>query len=241
MKSNVENQSNWRRMKKYVFGIIVILIGLALLSVNTGAIPSSWKYIIFSWQMLLITIGVVSLFGKDSYIPGIILILIGGIFIIPKFGVLPFSVHNLFWPAILIAAGLIILFRGFGRHPFRHHREDLRLEDGYINEENVFGGSKQRVTHQQFKGGKISCVFGGAEVDLTQAALAPGEHTLEISVIFGGATVVVPADWKIILKTSSFLGGFEDKRRLIKESPDPSSVLIIKAEAIFGGGEIKSY
>ncbi len=229
------------RMKKFAFGAVVILAGLILLGLNTGVLPIAWKPVIFSWQMLLITIGVVSMFGRDSYIPGIILILVGGIFIIPKFGVLPFSVHSLFWPAMLIAFGLIILFKGFHKRSFRPWRRDVTLEDGYINEETIFGGTKQQVTHQQFKGGKISCIFGGAEVDLTRAALAPGEHTLEISAIFGGATVVVPPDWKVIVKNSSIMGGFEDKRRHISENPDPTKVLIIHAEEIFGGGEIKSY
>jgi len=239
---NSEKYSNCRRMKKYALGGVAILAGLVLLGLNTGFIPITWKSIIFSWQMLLIAIGVISIFGRDSYVPGIILILVGGIFIIPKFGFLPFSIHSLFWPAILIAVGLIVLFKGF-RRPIgpRWNKDNLVLDDGYINEETIFGGTKQKVTHQSFKGGKISCIFGGAEVDLTNAALAPGEHILEISAIFGGASVIVPTEWKVIVKNSSILGGFEDKRRIIKESPDPSRVLIIKAEAIFGGGEIKSY
>jgi len=230
-----------KKMQKYAVGVIVILAGLVLLSTNTGFLPYSWREVIFSWQMLLITIGVVSLMGRESYIPGIILVLIGGIFIIPKFAFLPFSVHNLFWPAILIAFGLIILFKGF-KKPFRSaQRNDLRQEDGYINEEAIFGGSKQIITHKNFKGGRISCVFGGAEIDLMNAELAPGEHTLTISAIFGGATVIVPADWKVVFENSSIFGGFDDKRRVVKENVDPSKVLIIKAEAIFGGGELKSY
>jgi hypothetical protein len=52
---------------------------------------------------------------------------------------------------------------------------------------------------------------------------------------------VVPSDWKVQLKMTSILGGFNDKRTFIKESPDPSRILIIKGTAIFGGGEIKSY
>jgi len=230
-----------RRMKKYALGAVVILAGLILLGLNFNVIPYSWRSIVFSWQMLLIAIGVISLFGKDSYIPGIILILIGGIFIIPRFGVLPFSVHNLFWPALLIAFGIIVLFKGFKPHRFHGNREEFIVEDGYISEEAIFGGSKQKVVHQAFKGGKISCIFGGTEVDLTSCSLAPGEHVLEITAIFGGASVIVPADWKVIVKNSSVLGGFEDKRRIIKENTDPSKVLIIKAEAVFGGGEIKSY
>ncbi len=230
-----------RRMKKYALGAVVILAGLMLLGLNFGMIPSTWRPIIFSWQMLLIAIGAVSLFGRDSYVPGIILILIGGIFIIPKFGYLPFSIHNLFWPALLITLGLIVLFKGFKPHGLRRNQEDFVVGDGYINEETIFGGTKQKVIHQTFKGGKISCIFGGAEIDLTSSTLAPGEHILEITAIFGGASVIVPADWKVIVKNSSFLGGFEDKRRYIKENPDPTRVLIVKAEAIFGGGEIKSY
>ena len=236
-----EKHPSNRRMKKYALGAVVILLGLVLLGLNTEILPMSWKPILFSWQMLLIAIGVISIFGRDSYIPGIILILVGGIFIIPKFGVLPFSIHNLFWPAILIAFGLIILFKGFGKHTFRHGRNNVTIDDGYINEETIFSGTKTQVTHQQFKGGKISCIFGGAEVDLTKAGLAEGENTLVISAIFGGATVIVPSHWKIIVKNSSIMGGFEDKRRHIGENPDPTKVLVIKAEAIFGGGEIKSY
>ena len=232
-----------KRMKKIAFGVLVLLAGFFLLGFNLEFLPLAWKPIVFSWQMLLIAIGIVSLFGKDSYIPGIILLLVGGIFIIPKFGVLPFSVHSLFIPAILIAIGLIVLFKGFGpKKPNKHQKITSTMsEDGYINIETIFGGTKQRIDHQEFKGGKIQCIFGGAEIDLTQAHLAPGEHTLEISAIFGGATVIVSPDWKIEVRNSSFLGGFDDKRRVIREQVDTSRKLILQVEAIFGGGEIKSY
>ena len=84
-------------------------------------------------------------------------------------------------------------------------------------------------------------MFGGSEIDLTQAKLAEGVYTLEVNAIFGGVTVIVPSDWKIELKMTSILGGFTDKRAYIKENPDPSKVLVIRGSAIFGGGEIKSY
>jgi hypothetical protein len=53
--------------------------------------------------------------------------------------------------------------------------------------------------------------------------------------------VIVPADWKIEMKMSSVLGGFADKRTYVKEITDPSRVLIIKGNSVFGGGELKSY
>jgi predicted membrane protein len=115
------------------------------------------------------------------------------------------------------------------------------MSEGFIHEENVFSGGKQRVMHQEFRGGHINCVFGGSEVDLTQATLAEGISELEVNTIFGGVTLIVPADWKIQLKMTSIMGGFADKRSYVKESPDPSRMLIIKGSTIFGGGEIKSY
>jgi predicted membrane protein len=107
--------------------------------------------------------------------------------------------------------------------------------------DSVFSGSKQKFMQQEFRGGRINCIFGGADVDLSGSSLAPGMNELQIDVIFGGVNLVVPSDWKIHLKNSSILGGFTDKRTVIKESPDTSRILVIKASTIFGGGELKSY
>ena len=94
--------------------------------------------------------------------------------------------------------------------------------------------------NQVFKGGKVSNIFGGTEIDLTQATLAEGRNELIIECIFGGVTLIVPSDWKVVLNMSSIMGGFSDKRMYIKESSD-SRILIVKGTAIFGGGEVKSY
>ena len=77
--------------------------------------------------------------------------------------------------------------------------------------------------------------------DVIQATLADGVSELEVNTIFGGVTLIVPADWKVQLKMTSIMGGFSDKRSYVKENSDPSRVLIIKGSTIFGGGELKSY
>jgi predicted membrane protein len=195
--------------------------------------------------MLLIGIGIISLFSSESRTPGTILILIGGTFILPRIFDMPFNVMHLFWPIILIGVGVLILTKRLPRRHWHQRRYQVNnaenLEDGYIHEENIFSGGKQRVMHQVFRGGHINCVFGGSEVDLTQASLAEGTSELEVNTIFGGVTLIVPADWRIQLKMTSIMGGFSDKRSYIKESPDTSKVLIIKGSTIFGGGELKSY
>lgn len=237
-------QNNDPQMKKYILGVIIIVAGLLLLLSNTGFLPYELRHVLLSWQMLLIGIGVVSLFSSESRTPGTILITIGVIFILPRVFDLSFNVMHLFWPVILIGIGVLILTKRMPRRRWQSHRSSAgtaEFEDGYIHEENIFSSGKQRVIHQVFRGGQINCVFGGSEVDLTQATLADGVSELEVNTIFGGVTLIVPADWRIQLKMTSIVGGFSDKRAYVKENQDTSRMLIIKGSTIFGGGELKSY
>ncbi len=244
MEPNEVKNYDGQQKKKYALGVIIIIAGILLLIEKTGWLPFEIHHIIFSWQMLLIAIGFVSFFSSESRTPGTILILIGTIFIIPRIFEVTFNITHMFWPVMLIAIGVLLLVR---RSPGQfwqmrvHHLNNQNLDDGYIHEENIFSGGKQRVMHQVFRGGHINCIFGGSEVDLTQATLADGVSELEVNTIFGGVTLIVPADWKVQLKMTSIMGGFSDKRSYVKENPDQSRVLIIKGSTIFGGGELKSY
>jgi predicted membrane protein len=244
MESSVEQILSRQKMKKFAFGFVVIMAGLLLLAFNFDILPYSWKHVFFSWQMLLIAIGIVSLFGGDSWLPGMILIFIGGFFLIPEIFIMHISFARLFWPVLLIGIGLMILSKRGTRGRWRHRFDSTTTvlpDEGYINETNIFSGSKHRVINQVFRGGKISNIFGGTEIDLTQAVLQDGQTELTIDCIFGGVTLIVPADWKVILNMNAIMGGFSDKRLVIKEATDPNKVLVIRGSAIFGGGEIKSY
>ena len=242
METGDETISKDKRMKKISFGLIVILAGIFLLAFNFGILSWDIRHIIFSWQMLLIAIGFISIMGGSNRTPGLILVLIGGFFLIPEIFLFHINFVKIFWPGLLIFIGLLILFRrGFSNYPFRHpsHANDFTLDDAYLNETSIFAGSKHKVMSQQFKGGRIAVIFGGSEVDLTNAKLAEGRNELNIECMFGGVTLIVPADWKVIMNVSSILGGFTDKRTFLKEPADPSRILVVRGTAIFGGGEIK--
>jgi predicted membrane protein len=244
METNEVKHSDGQQRKKLALGVIIIVAGFLLLLVNTGILPYTIHHVLFSWQMLLIGIGIISFLSSESRTPGTILILIGTIFILPRIFDLSFNVWHVFWPVILIGIGVLILFKRSPKSAIQwrfQHVSEQGLDEGFIHEENIFSGGKQRVIHQVFRGGHINCIFGGSEVDLTQASLADGISELEVNTIFGGVTLIVPADWKIQLKMTSIMGGFADKRAYVKENTDPSKLLIIKGSTIFGGGEIKSY
>jgi predicted membrane protein len=244
--------SKHRQMKKIIFGLILISAGVLLILFNAGMIDPMYRHIIFSWPMILISIGIMNLFSKESVFSGIVLLLVGGFFLLPHFLLLPGNFTHNFWPGLLVIVGIMIIlrrtiFRSHYQHKFEHHfgkhsTSEMTNESGFIVINNIFSGGKHKVPPTEFKGGKISNIFGGTELDLTQASLAPGVNVLEVSCIFGGANIIVPSDWVVKLQMNSILGGFSDKRPNIK-NPEVVSAreLVIKGSTIFGGGDVKCY
>lgn len=226
---------------RVLIGIVLVIIGLFLVMRNTGFIPHFIDNIIFSWQMLLIAIGLIITLGSSgSRTSGIIVMAVGGFFLIPMIFRETFNV-NLFWPLIFIIIGAVFIF---SRHD-RTNRPRLLSSTGsddYIDYVHIFSGGERQIISDSFKGGKVTAIFGGSEIDLTKARLAPGVSELEIACVFGGTTIVVPDDWNVKVEVTPVLGGFDDSRKLHPgRTTDMSSQLIIRGVVVFGGGEIKSY
>lgn len=227
------------RIKSAIFGILVIITGILLVYNNMGMLDPELKSIIFSWQMLLLALGLVNLFSRSSRLFGLILISVGGFFILPKFFNLPDNFTQTFWPLLVVIAGLLILF--FSIYKFKHigHIQQSKIDD-LIDDVLVFSGSERIITSENFKGGKTVNVFGGSSYNLTHCQLAPGINVLEVVCLFGGTKIIVPHDWNIKVEVASILGGFEDKRKFGAENISTERTLVIKGVAIFGGGELIS-
>ncbi len=252
---STEKHRRTRIMKKTIFGILAVLAGLLLLGFNMNIIDDSWRHIIFSWQMLLITIGLINVFEKDSFLTGIILLIVGSIFLATEFLDVPFKLWQIFWPVLLMGIGAVVIFKHrfpmfnkkngrFGIHNrFNENYSEVDLtESGTISQTNIFGGSNKIFNSPVFKGGKIVNIFGGGEINFRETQLAPGRIVLDITCIFGGQEIIVPSDWIVTFEMSAVLGGVEDKRYILPKTEGmiPESELIIKGLAVFGGVELKS-
>jgi predicted membrane protein len=222
-----------------IIGVILVLVGMFLVIRNTGFFPDFIDDVIFSWPMLLVTIGVVMSLGSTEKTAGVIVMAVGGFFMIPLIFRETFHMYNMFWPSIFIIIGIIFIVTK--RKGWNSVSKSIAGDD-YVDYVNVFSGGERQVVSDNFKGGKISTVFGGIELDLTKAKLAPGRNELELACVFGGAEIIVPDTWYVTIEVTPVLGGFSDSRKLSPgRTVDTTSQLVIKGAVVFGGGEIKSY
>jgi predicted membrane protein len=222
-------------------GTAAILLGIIFLASNFGILSYEIRHYILRWEVLLMFLGIVFITGRGKRSTGIILLVIGGVFYLRDFFNYDFNFWQIFWPGILIFAGLMMIFRH--RLDNDWGKKNILTDDSTIDELAIFGGGDRVVTSQQFQGGKVTAVFGGLNYNMLRAKLAPGENYIDVFCLFGGMKLIVPEGWNVKIRVMSVFGGFSDKHRF--KSPESAtendSQLIIKGTVIFGGGEIKSY
>jgi predicted membrane protein len=226
-----------------LLGIVLMFLGLFLIADLADIVPWRLRDFLFTWQALLIFLGIIFLSNRDNKGTGVILIVIGSFFLLPKFFDLPYYWRSLFWPSILIILGLLVIFgarRHGGAGSYFGGRSKASSED-YLDDVSVFGGGDKNVNTQHFEGGKITHIFGGSKYNMTGARLAPGRHYLELVIIFGGTKLIIPEDWDVKVEITSVFGGFSDKRVKSRVEKNKDSMLIITGVAVFGGGDIVNY
>ncbi len=221
-----------------VWGLVLILVGLAFLLDQLGILSNLWRF----WPMLVVLAGLLN-FLSQRRAWGILVILAGVILQLNQLGITHFGWAT-FWPMMLIALGVFIMWGSFqrGSKPVasKSATGDPRTT---LNEAVVFGGLERRMNSQDFQGGDITAIFGGIELDLTEANIQADAATLAITAIFGGVEVRVPPTWQVAFRGAPIFGGIEDKTRTARaDNPaNPSlKTLVITGAVIFGGLEIKN-
>lgn len=224
--------------KTFWGGILFIALGLLLLLQNFNLLPFVLPAYVFTWQMLLIVIGVFAL-PTRSWVGGIALILTGTYFLLPELGIYNFTFSQI-WPILLVIVGLMIILNKPGQHKKKMEFKLEKNMDGYIENTVIFGGDSKKVSSYDFKGGQISVVCGGLELDLTNCSLSKQKNILEVDVVMGGISLTVPREWNVISEAVSIMGGVEDEVNELKDRYiDPAAELIIKGSVVMGGLEIK--
>ncbi|MGC1244259.1 MAG: hypothetical protein WA874_21900 [Chryseosolibacter sp.] len=227
-------------------GLLVVAIGLLLLARRAGLDFPDW---LLSFEALLIALGLFLGFRHSFKGVGwIIPIVIGGFLLLDDFYPY-FDIGYYFWPLLIIGIGLFIIFssskkkRDWGKWDAGSQAYTQNFADDYLDSTVVFGGIKKNVISKNFRGGEAVTVFGGTEINLTQADIN-GVIVLELTQIFGGTKLIVPSHWKVQSKDLvAIFGGVDDKRPLLAstQAEDTNKVLILKGTCLLGGIDIRSY
>jgi predicted membrane protein len=232
--------------RRSVAAILLIVAGAILFLETFDIVDINLKYYIFSWKTLLIGIGLVIVTSSNNKIPGYILMGLGFMFWIPSFFDYNIQLFQVFWPIVLIAVGLIIISRRNKHDNFMRGMRSDKGEEGafqsdYLDDVSIFGGGVKRFASQNFKGGNLTAVFGGSEVDLVSAQMSERGAVIDMFIMFGGTKLIVPGSWQVKSETTSLFGGLSDKRHIKPDQLISEKVLLIKGIVLFGGVEIKNY
>ncbi|TNE80807.1 MAG: hypothetical protein EP332_06190 [Bacteroidetes bacterium] len=223
------------------FGLFFIILGIAWMMKKLGIeVEPKW---LLTWPSALILLGFfIAIKQKFRGAAGFIIMLIGGFFLARNEFGLPHNLGMLIWPSILIIAGLSILFKPRKKkdHFCSSSVEEENIDRSKLDVSSVFCGSKKRVLSKEFEGGHISAVFGGAELNLSHADFEK-EAVLDVSILFGGLKIIVPANWEVKTQLNTVAAGIEDKRYIPPMEHSPEKTLILSGSITFGGIEIVSH
>jgi predicted membrane protein len=71
---------------------------------------------------------------------------------------------------------------------------------------------KRTILSKDFKGGDIVNIFGGTDLDLTQADIN-GRVVIDITQLFGGIKLIIPPHWQVTSDVAAVFSNVDDKRR----------------------------
>lgn len=213
---NNQNPIKQNNGSNIIGGLILIGIGVTLVLREMDFPFPHW---LFTWPVILILVGFYSgvkhNFKNNSWI---ILSGVGVFFLLDKF-IPGITLAPFFWPLVIIAAGILFILRPTGMRDNQWGFKRGRNYGGnwqaygsstgtdsndFLNIHSVFSGVQRSVLSKNFQGGRVSCVFGGAEIDLTQADIN-GSVDLRMEAVFGGIKLIVPAHWQVINQILSLI------------------------------------
>lgn len=222
---------------RVVLGAVLILFGIVFLLDNLGVMDAGT--VLRFWPLILIAIGLVKVLQPREHghrALGVGMIAIGLFFLLQMFAVLDWDFGDL-WPVVLVVLGAVVIWRSLGRG-----RAGARAvsSSSDLSEFVMMGGVNRVIASQEFRGGEITAVMGGVEVDLRQAAIGPEPAVIDVFAMWGGIEIKVPPEWSVDVKGLPIMGGFENTTRPSVTDPALAQKLIVRGTAIMGGVEVKN-
>ncbi|MGW0661286.1 DUF1707 SHOCT-like domain-containing protein [Streptodolium elevatio] len=101
----------------------------------------------------------------------------------------------------------------------------------------VFGSAERRGPGRIGARLRAAAVFGGVEIDLSEATFETPVLVINVATVFGGIDVRVPEGVSVRGHGAGIFGGFSVQQQ-VAEDPD-APVVIVRGAAIFGGVDVR--
>ena len=223
-----------------LLGLAFIVIGTIAVLSNFDLIPWELRYYLFQWENILLIVGAYLLIADQNKRAGAILLILGFVFVIDDWLRVDISIWEL-WPLIFVFAGIHLIRRTIQKPGVSEPATEEHSVDGdTVDDMAVFSGGDKIISTKNFKGGSLTAIFGGSNIDLTTSEMQRPVVEIDIFYMFGGSKIRVPKDWQVDIRATNIFGGLTDKRIITDINTTGEKKLIIKGLVIFGGAEISN-
>ncbi len=215
---------------KLIVGLAIIAAGVLFTLDNLDFVDAG-DYIVY-WPVALIAIGLTRL-GRTE--PGDIVFQIswiglGGWFLLYNLDYVDYGPFDLFWPIVLIVLGVTLTMGALRR------RSVPKDSDKYLSIVSVLSGADRKNSSNDFRGGDLTAVMGGGDIDLRGATIAGAEAEIQVFAMWGGYEIKVPEDWRVVSQVVPLLGGIDNSTT--SPAAEDAPILRFKGWAIMGGLEV---
>lgn len=248
-----EQQHNKREPIKVstIAGILLIVAGLLVFMNNFGIWRIRW-HDVFTWQVVLMVVGLFMLCSPDSRRAGWTLFFVGAFFWAFRFVDLSETLRKLLWPVGLMVGGLALMVghrrshhsyeQPIGAAPSNNGSTTPPPHDNangamYLDYSAVIASRRFTPVAQSIAGGEVRCAMGQALVNLSQTTLNSPSVRLRISCTLGGCTLIVPTGWRVQLDVNPIMGSASDLR--LSSPPDNGPLLIVEGQIFMGSCRIE--
>lgn len=102
----------------------------------------------------------------------------------------------------------------------------------------VFAGRDIHVDNSSFSGAELSAVFGGIDMNLKNAVVTRNV-TIEVKATFGGISLIMPPNVRVVVEVTPILGGVDNGTRTPLGADENTPTIYVRGTCVVGGVDIK--
>ena len=217
-----------------IWGIILIVIGV-IIGLNSLGITNINLFFDGWWTLFIIVPSIIDLIKNPTKTNNYIWLGVGIVLLLCAQEILKFElIGKLIFPAILVGIGLSILLKDKVGKKVKEKIKSLN-QDGLEEYYAIFSGQEINPKGEEFKGANLNAIFGGIDLNLTEAQIQK-DTLINITSVFGGVDIKVPSNVNIKVQSTSIFGGIDNK---VKKYTENLPTIYVKSFCLFGGADIK--